>query len=128
MQQYKEIFIKINLEKSDESLKVAEYSVENQLLTTAFNRIYYSIFYVVMALAEKNDFKTSKHASLMGWFNKKFIFEQKIFDKSIYEIYEHAFLSRQKGDYDTTYTTNIEQAKELLTDAKKFIETVRKII
>jgi len=128
MQQHKDIFIKIDIEKSDEALKAAQLSLENQLLTTALNRIYYAIFYTVSALAEKYDFKTSKHSKLMGWFNKKFVLEDKIFDKNIYKIYENAFLFRQKGDYDTTYTADTEHTQKLLADAKVFVEAVRKFI
>ena len=47
-------FIKINIEKSDEAIEIA-------LNRNALNRIYYAVFYTITALAEKNDFKTSKH-------------------------------------------------------------------
>lgn len=128
MQQHKDTLIKVNLEKSDEALKVAQESLDNNWLTTALNRIYYAVFYTVTALAAKYDFKTSKHATLMGWFNKKFIHEDKIFDKELAKIYRNIFVFRQKGDYDIILAANAEQAKELLADAKVFIETVRKAI
>jgi uncharacterized protein (UPF0332 family) len=126
--QHKDILIKINIEKSDEAIKFAGLALKENGLTTALNRIYYAIFYTVTALAEKHDFKTSKHSKLMGWFNKKFVSEDKVFNKNIYKIYESAFLSRQKGDYDAAYATNIEQAAKLLSEAKIFIETVREAI
>ena len=124
----KDIFIKINIEKSDEALRIAELSIGENAIMSAFNRIYYAVFYTVSALAVKNDFTTSKHTKMMGWFNKKFIYENKIFDKELSKIYRNIFLFRQKGDYDTEYPTDIEQAKELLADAKVFIEAVRKVI
>ena len=126
--QYSDILIQRNIEKSDEALEVAKESLEKNRLTTALNRIYYAIFYTVTALAYKYDFTTSKHYKLMGWFNKKFINDDKIFASEIYKIYRNAFLLRQESDYQTMFNPNIEEAKELLEKAKLFIETVRKII
>ena len=56
LDKYKEELIEINLEKSEESLKAAEMMLSNNMLMTALNRTYYSIFYIVTALAKKYDF------------------------------------------------------------------------
>ena len=126
--EYRDILIQRNIEKSDEALEVAQESIDKNRLTTALNRIYYAVFYTVSALAEKHNFKTVKHSRMMGWFNQKFIYEDKFFDKELSKIYQNIFQFRQKGDYDAEYPTDIEKAKELLADAKIFIETVRKAI
>jgi len=126
--EHKETFIKINIEKSNEALEVAQESIDKNRLTTALNRIYYAVFYTVNALAIKHDFTTAKHSKMMGWFNQKFIYENKIFDKELSKIYQNIFMFRQKGDYDEEYPIDIERAKELLAEAKIFIEAVRKVI
>ena len=95
---------------------------------TVLNRIYYAIFYTVCALAYKNDYITSKHTALIGWFNKKFIHEDKVFDKKISKIYETAFANRQESDYDSNTLPEFEIVKELFNDATFFIKTVRKEI
>jgi uncharacterized protein (UPF0332 family) len=128
MQQPKDILIQRNLEKSDEAFRFAQIAVNENALTTALNRIYYTIFYTVSALAYKNDFSTSKHAKLMGWFHKKFVHEDKVFDRETYKIYEDAFSYRQDSDYDALYKPDLEKVKELLANAKVFIEVVRKVI
>jgi len=125
--QHKEVVIKRNLEKMQEALKAAEISIENKCLLAALNRIYYSIFYIVTALALKNDFITSKHSKLMGWFNKKFVYENKVFRPEMFEIYKTAFAHRQDSDYEAMYTPDLEKTKELLADAKKFIDEVSSI-
>ncbi|MDR1326886.1 MAG: HEPN domain-containing protein [Heliobacteriaceae bacterium] len=125
---HKDILIERWFEKSDDAIKTAELNLEANLLTSALNRIYYGIFYVVMGLAEKHDFKTSKHAKLMGWFNKKFIYENKTFSPEIFEVYKLSFAHRQNSDYDAMYTPDLETATRLLADAKKFIEEVKKVI
>jgi hypothetical protein len=126
--EHKEILLNINIEKSDEALKIADYAIREGALTTALNRIYYAVFYTVSAMAIKHDFITSKHAQMLGWFNKKFVYEEKIFSTELGGIYKKTYQFRQRSDYDTEYPTDIEQAKELLADAKVFIKAVRKEI
>jgi hypothetical protein len=126
--EYKDILIKLNIEKSDEAIEIAELAIDRNALTTVLNRVYYAMFYTVTALAIKHDFKTVKHTAMMTWFNKKFVYQEKIFDKQIAKIYVDAYKFRQKGDYDTAYKPNIEKAKVLLTTAKEFIQIVRKEI
>lgn len=52
------------IEKSREALYDAEIAIENNRLDNAQNRIYYSIFYMITALAYKENFITSKHKNL----------------------------------------------------------------
>ena len=126
--EYKETLIKINIEKSDDTIKAAELLLNNNLIKDALNRIYYSVFYIVSALARKHDFITSKHSSMMGWFNKEFIYESKVFDKEMLDIYQELFKYRQLGDYDEVYKPDLVKTKELFEKAKIFIATVRKEI
>ena len=128
MQEYSVILIERWLEKSQSAMETAEDNVINNNLEGALNRIYYVIFYMVMALAEKENFVTSKHAKLMGWFNKKFIYEDKTFEAALFETYKKAFAYRQYSDYDAMFIPDLEEVKELLTNAKVFVEIVRRVI
>ncbi len=125
---HKEDLIKIAVEKSNQAIKSAKDNIENNNLETAQNRIYYALFYIVTALAYKNDFITSKHSQLKGWFNKKFIYEDKVFEPEMIEIYNELYQFRQKSDYDLGYTPDIETVQESLTDVTKFVEKVKKEI
>lgn len=127
--QHKSELIKLSLEKAQQALKSAQDNINLQNLETAQNRIYYAIFYAVSALAYKNNFSTSKHKQLMGWFNKKFIYEDNIFNENMIEIYTEAFSFRQKSDYELTYiTTNTLEVEESLKEALFFIEEVKKYL
>ena len=126
--EHKDILLNINIEKSNVALKIAELSIGENAIVSALNRIYYAVFYTVSAMAIKYDFITSKHAQMLGWFNKKFIHEEKTFDKSLNEIYRVAFDLRQENDYNDDVLPDIDKATELITDAKAFIEIVRKEI
>ena len=89
------------------------------------NRVYYAIFYIVAALGYKHNFVTSKHSTLMGWFNKKFIYEDNVFEPELYIIYENIFKFRNQSDYDFTFHPNEEVVESLLSQAKEFISKVK---
>jgi len=42
---------------------------------SVINRLYYSMFYAVLALLVKEDFSSSKHSGVISYFNKIFIKE-----------------------------------------------------
>jgi len=76
--EYKDDLIRYRINKSEGTIEEAELAIENNKLSLAENRIYYSIFYIVSALALKYDFSTSKHSTLMGWFNQGMVKTEKI--------------------------------------------------
>ncbi len=128
MKQHKEILIANSILKSKEALEDAKYNTEGLRLNAAQNRIYYAVFYSVMALGYMNDFVTSKHSQLMGWFNKKFIFESEIFSDELYAIYKTAYENRMKSDYEFTYKPDIETINKSFKDAEDFIDTIENYI
>ncbi|MDR2395127.1 MAG: HEPN domain-containing protein [Endomicrobium sp.] len=85
-------------------------------------RSFKAVFYSLNALAIKNNFSTSNHSQLKGWFNKKFIYEEKIFNNKMYEVYKNAYLIREKSDYDFAYKPDLVTVKIMLNDAKFFIK------
>lgn len=99
MKQHKDILINNAFKKGDEALVSAKLNIDNNLYTAAQNRIYYAIFYAVMALGYDRDFITSKHSQLLGWFNKNFIYETKIFGEDMFKIYKESYENRTKSDY-----------------------------
>lgn len=70
--------IALRLHQAKETIDDVTFLIHNKRLVIAVNRIYYGMFYALLALALHYDFKTSKHAQLIGWFNKEFIKTEKI--------------------------------------------------
>ena len=128
MKQHKKILEKYSIEKAENSLKSCELNIQNNLFTEAQNRAYYSIFYIVLALAYMQNFVTGKHHQLMGWFNKKYIHENKIFDKKFSKIYQRLLLNRQKFDYDVSKFPEKEQTIQDFEYAQFFVNEVKKYI
>ena len=85
--------------------------LKNNLLRGAVNRIYYAMFYMLLALALKYEFTTSKHGQLIGWFNKNFIKHE-------------AFDFRQQGDYGIFTELVLEDVENKFNLMNKFISVL----
>ena len=101
--------------------------ISHDRLRAAINRIYYGMFYALMALGLKYEFETSKHLQLLGWFNKNFIHEGLI-DTRYGRIINKAYNRRTKGDYDSYIEFDAETVKEMFEEMKDFIITIETFI
>lgn len=127
MQQRNIILAQVSLEKSDDAFKSSRDSIDTSL-STAQNRAYYAVFYLVMALAYLDDSITKSHHKLMGQFNRIYIYQNKVFDKSLIKIYKALIRNRESSDYDLTYKLTKETVLKSIEDAKTFMETVKPYI
>ena len=125
--QDKNILIKNWLLKSDEAFEDAKKSINLDMLSTAQSRLYYAIFYAVSSLAQKNDFATSKHSQLLGWFNREYVKKQLI-SADIAEIYKTTFEFRHKSDYTFTFKPNKQYLLEDLKKAEEFIKVIKELL
>jgi uncharacterized protein (UPF0332 family) len=125
MKQHKDILIENSFQKAEEALKTAKINIENDLLDGAQNRIYYAIFYAAMALGYYNEFITSKHSQLLGWFNKKFIKDENIFEPELFQIYQNAYKNRMVSDYEFTSKPTKEKILKSLNKAVYFVEIIK---
>ncbi|MFH1197491.1 MAG: HEPN domain-containing protein [bacterium] len=123
----KNSIIKYRIERSNETAIEAAEAIANKHFHLAVNRIYYSIFYIVTALAVKFDFSTSKHNQLLLWFNQNFVNMSKV-EKEIGRIYKDAFNRRLKGDYDDFINYSDEEIDDYFNNMKKFIDRIKDII
>lgn len=101
--------------------------IDSDRLNVAVNRIYYGLYYVVTALAIKNSYETSKHAQLIGWFNKEFVATGQL-DKKYGKILRNAFQNRTKGGNDAFVKFEQEEVIEMHNEMIDFIDEVKKII
>ena len=128
MEQHKQLFITNFWEKSKLTLNEARKNIDSKSLMSAQNRIYYAIFYSVVVLGYSEDFTTSKHSTLLGWFNKVFIHQRKKFDKNLFKIYENSFANRMDSDYSYSTELNTEEIKSSYEDAKYFLNEIEKYL
>ena len=124
MKPHKKVLAQIAVEKADEALKDAFNNIDISLRVSQ-NRTYYAIFYSVSALAYLDDFVSKSHHYLMGQFNKRYIHEFKVFDKSLNKIYKTLIRNKESSDYDFTSKLTKENVLKDFEDAKIFTETVK---
>lgn len=104
-----------------------EVLIEKNLLNLAINRIYYGMFYMLLALALKKGFKTSKHNQLIGWFNKEYVKPGKT-NQKFGKIANKAFEDRTDCDYGIFVQFEKDEVLLKFEDMKVFIAELEKLI
>ena len=123
----KSTLIKYRLERADESLKAAQLMLENKLYIPAMNRIYYSMFYSVLALLVLSESAFSKHGQVKGFFNREFI-KTGVFAKDFGRLFNAVFEYRQKFDYVDLITPEEELISDYIIEAKRFVDEISKYL
>jgi len=123
----KQSLIIYRLKQADEAADSAELLIANNKMAAAINRIYYAVFYCVMALALKSGFKTSKHLQLIDWFNKTFI-RAGLIDQDFGRILKDCYEYRKKADYDSFVEFEKIDVEVLFDEMKKFISAIKLFI
>jgi uncharacterized protein (UPF0332 family) len=118
--------IKNWLLKSDEAMVDAKLTLEQDRLSNTQNRLYYAIFYAVSGLGQKLGFVTSKHAQLLGWFNREFLKTGKI-DIKYGKLYKKCYNDRQKNDYTFTFKPKKEVLLDDISEAEEFINVIKEL-
>ena len=126
-EQTRDDLIKYRLEQARDTIDVVDLLIKNDKLSSAINRIYYGMFYSLLALALQFNFETSKHQQLIGWFNKEFI-RTGLIEKEFGRILRDAFENRTSGDYDSFVIFDQAEVLLLFTDMKSFIEQIEVFI
>ena len=116
--------IKYRLKQAEETILDVKLLIDNDRLRSAVNRIYYGMFYSLLALGLANKFETSKHSQLIGWFNKMFINEGLIENK-FGKIINRAFNRRTKSDYDTYVEFDKETVNKMFVEMKELISEIK---
>lgn len=123
----RESLIHYRIEQANETILDVELLHENKRFRSAINRIYYGMFYSLLALGTKHQFETSKHAQLLGWFNKNFI-HKGLIDSKYGKIINKAYNRRTKGDYDTFIEFEESIVLEMLNEMKDFVSEISSFI
>jgi uncharacterized protein (UPF0332 family) len=107
--------------RAKETLKDAEQLFKSGSLFSAVNRIYYAMFYEVIALLLTKGFSSPKHSGV------KFVKTGKVSIQSG-KLFARMYDFRQKGDYEDFVTFEENKVREWLDNAKLFIEELENLI
>ena len=119
--------ISYRVEQAKSTAQEAEFLLNNDMLRGSMNRIYYSMFYMLQALSLRYHFESSKHAQLLGWFNKTFIHTGKI-EVTYSKILTKAYNLRTKGDYATIYDLDKQELLQMFGEMTEFIREIERFL
>ena len=120
--------IKYRLEEAENSIIEAEVLLkEGMSLRSVMNRLYYAMFYAVLALLQEKELGTSKHYGAISLFDREFI-KSGIFDKELSKTLHRAFELRQKGDYLEQAEVTKSDVDEMLPKTKDFVDKVKEYL
>lgn len=117
--------IKYRLKEADASIEEARVLLrEGMSLRAVMNRLYYSMFYAVLALLQEKQLGTSKHMGAIAMFDREFV-KSGVFDKEMSRALHRAFELRQKGDYMEEAEVTRADVDEIFPKATEFVEKVK---
>jgi len=113
--------------KSRETLEDAHILFQAGRMFSALNRIYYALFYEVMALLLTKDLSSAKHTGIRALFNEHFVKTGKV-SVEMGRFFSRIYDFRQKGDYADFVQFEEIKIKEWLLLAESFIKEIDQII
>jgi uncharacterized protein (UPF0332 family) len=70
--------VSMRMQQAELAIQRVESCLTDDEPEIAANRIYYGMFYAMLALALLHNFESSKHQQMIGWFNKNFVQDREI--------------------------------------------------
>jgi uncharacterized protein len=121
----KNALARYRLQQAAESLGEARYLLTGEKsLRSVVNRIYYGMFYAVLALLIYEPYASSKHTGVLAYFNKRFI-KGNVFPDSMGRSFNKAFEFRQRGDYREYFELTKDQVEPLLEESGQFFLLIK---
>lgn len=120
----KKALILLRLEQAERCVSDAEFNMADGRFAVAANRIYYGMFYAILALGLLFDYKSSKHQQVIGWFNKNFV-HTGIFPQHFTRLVKDAFDARMDADYGVDFDSSDTNIADRLVDMKLFIDGIK---
>ena len=121
----KKALAQYRLKQAQESLEEAHYLFNGgKSLRSVANRLYYAMFYAVLALLIYEPYTSSKHTGVLAYFNKRFV-KGGIFSETMGRSLNKAFELRQRGDYREYFELTRDQVEPLLTESTHFVEAIK---
>ena len=121
----KKALAQYRLEQAGESLDEAKFLLTGEKSPRSIiNRVYYAMFYAILALLIYEPYSSSKHSGVLGYFNRRFI-KEGVFNREMGRWVNKAFELRQRGDYREYFEVTRDQSADLMAKAGQFVSIVR---
>lgn len=94
---------------------------------SVINRVYYAMFYSILALLIFEPYSSSKHSGVLSYFNRRFVKQGEI-PEDVGRAVNKAFDLRLRGDSKEQVFLTREQVEPYLGHARLCIDSVRKLL
>ncbi|MFT3751572.1 MAG: HEPN domain-containing protein [Paludibacter sp.] len=115
------------VQRSKETLREAELMLHEGFINGALNRMYYSAYYIVIALLIQNGISTQTHAGAKQMLGLHFVLTEKLSIK-ISNMYSTLFEKRHSSDYDDFVLYDKEMVESLYPQVVEFINVIETLI
>jgi len=119
--------IQYRINQSKQTKIEADFLITNKMYNASMNRIYYSMFYIILALGLKYQFETSKHQQLIGWFTKTFI-KTNLLNRKYGKLLQETYDFRQRGDYEPFLEFSFEDVTNKFAQLEEFLVIIEDFI
>jgi len=123
----KDALIRYRRDKAKETLADARILLREGSPSSALNRIYYAMFYEVLALLYTKDLSSAKHSGVRALFNEHFVKAGAV-PVVLGRRFSRMYDFRQKSDYGDFVKIQPEKVNDWLEQAAAFIDEMDKII
>jgi len=113
------------LSQAEESLAEAQYLFDGEKSPrSVINRVYYSMFYSILALLIFEPYSSSKHSGVLAYFNQHFI-KTGLLPEDLGRAVNKAFDLRQRADYREQIVISRDQVAPFLDEARRFLNSAK---
>ncbi|OYD13903.1 hypothetical protein CH333_09605 [candidate division WOR-3 bacterium JGI_Cruoil_03_44_89] len=119
--------IEYRLNRARKTLEDAKLLFKHGRYNSCMNRLYYSVFYSVLALLRTENLMSSKHSGVRAMFHKEFV-RKGIVPPELGKFYDEMFEFRQRGDYEDFVEFEKEKVSYCLEKVEEFVEFISKIV
>ncbi len=124
MSDEKDTLIQYRLSQARDSLKEADVlRREGMSKRSVMNRLYYAMFYALLALFQDKQLGSSKHSGAISLFDREFI-KTGIFEKEFSKVLHRTFELRQKADYMEQTEVSKQDVDEIRPQVLDFVNRI----
>jgi uncharacterized protein (UPF0332 family) len=120
-------YINYRLESAGQSYKDARLLFENGSYNACVNRLYYSVFYAVIALLLKSKIEIKSHDGARRMFGKYFV-NTSFIDQEFGKLYSKLFDWRERGDYGDLFDFSEKEVEPLFQKVAEMLDAIKNLL
>lgn len=113
--------VSLYLDRARKDLEAAESNLALGFHAVSVTRAYYAMFYAASALLASKGITHSKHSAVLAAFGEQFA-KTGLIEADYAKAFGHAFDARLDSDYDITFAADEALAREVLSEALRFVD------